>query len=53
MRYGLLGDSTGLHAIWRTSNATAMAAMSLGVVALFAGLLTTAAIRAFKAKAVH
>jgi ABC-2 type transport system permease protein len=51
MRYGLLGDSTGLHTIWRMSNPTAMAAMSLGVVALFAALLTTAAIRAFKAKA--
>src|SRR5213080_4379739 len=53
IRYGLLGDSTGLHAIWRTSDATAMAAMSLGVVTLFAALLTTAAIRAFKAKALR
>src|SRR6266568_659400 len=35
MRYGLGGDSTGLHTIWRMSNPTAMAAMSLGVVALF------------------
>jgi ABC-2 type transport system permease protein len=53
MRYGLLGDSTGLHTIWRTSNPTAMAGMSLGVVALFAALLTTAAVRAFTAKAVR
>jgi ABC-2 type transport system permease protein len=52
MRYGLLGDSTGLHTIWRMSDPTAMAAMSLGVVALFAALLTTAAIRAFKHAAV-
>src|SRR5215471_2853432 len=40
MRYGLLGDSTGLHAIWGMSDPSAMAALSLGVVALFAGLLT-------------
>jgi ABC-2 type transport system permease protein len=53
MRYGLLGDSTGLHTIWRMSDPTAMAAMSLAVVALFAALLTTAAIRAFKTKAVR
>jgi ABC-2 type transport system permease protein len=53
MRYGLLGDSTGLHTIWRTSDPTAMAAMSLAVVALFAALLTTAAVRAFKAKAMN
>lgn len=52
MRYGLLGDSTGLHTIWRMSDPTAMAAMSLGVVALFAALLTTAAVRAFKQAAV-
>jgi ABC-2 type transport system permease protein len=53
MRYGLLGDSTGLHTIWRMSDPTAMADMSLAVVALFAALLTTAAIRAFKTKAVR
>src|SRR5438132_3154656 len=35
VRYGLLGDSSGLHAIWRMSDPTAMAALSLGVVALF------------------
>ena len=52
MRYGLLGDSTGLHTIWKMSSATAMAALSLGVVALFAALLTTAAVRAFKQAAV-
>ena len=53
MRYGLLGDSTGLHTIWKLSNPTAMAALSLGVVALFAALLTTVAIRAFKHAAVR
>jgi ABC-2 type transport system permease protein len=47
MRYGLLGDSTGLHAIWRMSDPTAMAALSLGFVALFAALLTTVAVRVF------
>jgi len=52
MRYGLLGDSSGLHTIWKLSDPTAMAAMSLGVVALFAALLTTAAVRAFKQAAV-
>jgi hypothetical protein len=53
MRYGLLGDSSGLHTIWRMSDPTSMAAMSLGVVALFAALLTTVAIRAFKRAAVR
>ena len=32
MRYGLRGDSTGLHAIWGLSDPTAMAALSLAVV---------------------
>jgi ABC-type polysaccharide/polyol phosphate export permease len=52
MRYGLLGDSSGLHAIWKLGNPTAMAALSLGVVAIFAALLTSVAIRAFKRAAV-
>jgi ABC-type polysaccharide/polyol phosphate export permease len=52
MRYGLLGDSSGLHTIWRMGNPTSMAALSLGVVAVFAALLTTVAIRAFKRAAV-
>jgi ABC-type polysaccharide/polyol phosphate export permease len=47
MRYGLLGDSTGLHAIWRMHDATDSAALSLVVVALFALLLTRLAIRVF------
>jgi ABC-type multidrug transport system permease subunit len=47
MRYGLLGDSTGLHAIWRMHDATDSAALSLAVVALFALLLTRVAIRVF------
>jgi ABC-type polysaccharide/polyol phosphate export permease len=47
MRYGLLGDSSGLHAIWSMSDPTAMAALSLGVVALFAAALTAISIRVF------
>lgn len=53
MRYGLLGDSSGLHAIWKSSDPTAMAAMSLGVVALYAALLTTVAVRTFTRAAVR
>jgi hypothetical protein len=47
MRYGLLGDSTGLHAIWRMHDATASAALSLLVVGLFALVLTRVAILVF------
>jgi len=47
MRYGLLGDSSGLHAIWRMSDTTAMAGLSLAVVALFAAALTAVSIRVF------
>jgi ABC-type polysaccharide/polyol phosphate export permease len=47
MRYGLLDDSTGLHAIWRMQSAAGSAALSLGVLVLFAGVLTRVAIRAF------
>jgi len=47
MRYGLLGDSTGLHQIWSMGNATAMAALSLAVVAFFAIALTVVSIRVF------
>jgi hypothetical protein len=47
MRYGMLGDSSGLHNVWGMSDAGAMAALSLAVVALFAAALTFAAIRVF------
>jgi ABC-2 type transport system permease protein len=53
VRYGLLGDSTGLHAIWRLGDAPAMAALSLVVVGLFAALLTAVSIRAFSRSAVR
>jgi ABC-2 type transport system permease protein len=47
VRYGLLGDSRGLHAIWQGGDATLMAAGSLGVVALFAAVLSFVAVRVF------
>ncbi len=54
MRYGLLDDDgAGLHDIWGMGNTTAMAALSLGVVAAFAAALTALAIRAFTRSAVR
>jgi ABC-2 type transport system permease protein len=47
MRYGLRGDSSGLHAIWHMGNATAMAGLSLAAIAAFALVLTAASIRIF------
>jgi ABC-type polysaccharide/polyol phosphate export permease len=48
MRYGLLGDhGAGLHDIWGMSSTTAEAALSLGVVALFAAAFTALSIRVF------
>ena len=53
VRYGLLDDSSGLHAIWRMHDTTAMAGLSLLVVAAFATLLTVASIRVFSRTAVR
>lgn len=54
MRYGLLDDKgAGLEDIWGMSNTTAMAALSLGVLAVFAVALTAIAIRAFTRGAVR
>ena len=54
MRYGLLDTGAkGLHDIWGMGNATAMAALSLGVVALYAGALLALAIRVFTRAAVR
>jgi ABC-2 type transport system permease protein len=53
MRYGLLGDGSGLHAIWRMSDTGAMAALSLAVVALFALALTAISLRVFARSAVR
>jgi hypothetical protein len=47
MRYGLLHDSSGLHSIWHMHSTTGSAALSLAVVALFAVLLTTFAVKFF------
>jgi ABC-2 type transport system permease protein len=48
MRYGLLGgNASGLHDIWGMSNSTVMAALSLAVVAAFAGVLVLAAVKSF------
>ena len=47
VRYGLLGDATGLHDIWQMGNTAAMAALSLGVVGLFGAVLTAVSIRVF------
>ena len=52
VRYGLLGDSAGLHDIWQMHSATAMASLSLGVVAVFAAALTAIAVRSFGRSAV-
>ena len=53
MRYGLLGNSAGLHSIWKMSDPTTMAALSLAVVALFAAALTIVSIRAFTRSALR
>jgi ABC-2 type transport system permease protein len=53
VRYGLLDDPSGLRNIWQMHSTTEMAALSLGVVALFAGALTTAGIRSFSRTAVR
>jgi ABC-type multidrug transport system permease subunit len=49
MRYGLLNhNASGLHDIWGMSNATAMAALSLTVVAAYAALFSVVALRTFR-----
>jgi len=53
MRYGIVDHSgQGLHDIWGMSNVTAMAALSLGVVVVFAIALTAASVRVFTRSAV-
>jgi hypothetical protein len=47
VRYGLLDDGSGLREIWGMSDLTAMAGLSLAVVALFAAALTAISIRVF------
>ena len=50
-RYGLLGDPSGLHDIWRMHGAAVMASLSLLVVAVFAAGLTALSIRVFSRSA--
>jgi ABC-2 type transport system permease protein len=52
MRYGLLGDGSGLDDIWGMSG-TGAASMSLGVVALFAVALTAVSLRVFARSALR
>lgn len=48
MRYGLLDSrGTGVHDIWQMGNTTAEAALSLGVVGLFAFVTTVLSLRVF------
>jgi lipooligosaccharide transport system permease protein len=47
MRYGLLNDSSGLHAVWHMHSTTGSALLSVAVLALFAALLLRVAVRAF------
>lgn len=51
MRYGLLHDGSGLHAIWRMSSATGAAALSVAVLAAFALALVGLAVRVFSRSA--
>jgi ABC-type polysaccharide/polyol phosphate export permease len=54
MRYGLIDrHATGLRDIWGMSNPTAMAALSLAVVAVFAVALTALGMRAFRRASLH
>lgn len=53
MRYGLLGDRTGLHNIWGMANTTAAAGLSLAVLAAFAAMLTVMSIRVFSRSALR
>jgi ABC-2 type transport system permease protein len=53
MRYGLLGDSSGLHHIWGMTSPAGMAALSVAAVAGFALLLTVASVRVFTRSALH
>ena len=54
MRYGMVDHSGhGLHDIWGMSSVSTMAALSLGVVTLFAAAMTVIAVRVFSATAVR
>jgi ABC-2 type transport system permease protein len=52
VRYGLLGDASGLHQVWGGGDARALAAASLGVAVVFAFGLAALAVRTFSRAAV-
>lgn len=53
MRYGLLGNATGLEDIWGMGGTATKATLSLSVLAAFAALLTAVAVRTFNRTAVR
>jgi ABC-2 type transport system permease protein len=53
MRYGLLGDERGLHQIWDMSDPTAMAALSVGVLAAVAAAFAALAVVSFRRAAIR
>jgi ABC-2 type transport system permease protein len=53
VRYGLLSDPSGLCSIWRLHDVTAMASLSLAVVAAFAFLLAAVGVRVFTRSALR
>ena len=53
MRYGLLGDRAGLADIWGMHSATAMASLSLLVVAAFAAAFLAISVRVFSRSALR
>src|SRR5436853_583543 len=53
LRYGLLGDSSGLHDIWGISSPAEMAAASHGILALFALVLSVVSVRVFSRAALR
>jgi ABC-2 type transport system permease protein len=53
VRYGLIRNPGELHGIWGMSNPSVMAALSLGVIVLFAGLFIAISIRVFQRTAVN
>jgi ABC-type polysaccharide/polyol phosphate export permease len=52
MRFGLLGDESGLRQIWGLTDPTVMAAPSVAVVGPFATALATLAVRSFARAAI-
>jgi len=53
MRFGLLGDDAGLQQIWDMSDATAMAALSVGVVGAFGVAFAALAVASFRRAAIR